>query len=646
MNAESSLPHHHLPPDRVVELLHGEGGPAVVDLLLRAEHSRRLLLLRILDDTTDLGPAWELLSEAQRLAPSVVDTLFTYPQTGMWLATALRRLRGAGHLDEPPLWVVLSHISALAAAAALRAELDFAIEVPVWQGFAPLPTLGSAQLPVSERWSMATVRAESGHAVVEASGTTVALPLPRDSPAPGWHPVRRLAVGPSERQLEVTLEDVDPFRTYPQPTGPHPLSEEAVGQWREVLKQAWEVLSREQPDSAEAMRRGVFSLTPTPATERFRPRSVTAGDAFGGIEASEPDDAVQLAVTLVHEFQHTKLGGLLHLTPLVSDSTDQSTELWYAPWRDDPRPLAGLLQGIYAFVGITGFWRTHRTADTGQTAMAHFEFALWREHVMTAMDQVHRHPHLTPLGAALLDTLRNRCAGWLKEPVPEEQRALAGLCAADHAARWRAHHLRPSPSAVAETVRAWLSGASGPPPHWPQRQRSYPIPPRGGWTAWRCSSGTASIRRGMARPLPRIPRRPTRKSPEHSPRTPSWPRVTPPRPAMHTWPSSPRAVLRRAPGRGWARPSGFRATHPEQPASWTGTPNGHERSTPPWLGPCTPRRTRSASRPGSAHRRRPTGRRGPGPRHSRPHNGIGSMSQLARSRARACNVAGCAEGSA
>lgn len=464
MNAESSLPHHHLPPDRVVELLHGEGGPAVVDLLLRAEHSRRLLLLRILDDTTDLGPAWELLSEAQRLAPSVVDTLFTYPQTGMWLATALRRLRGAGHLDEPPLWVVLSHISALAAAAALRAELDFAIEVPVWQGFAPLPTLGSAQLPVSERWSMATVRAESGHAVVEASGTTVALPLPRDSPAPGWHPVRRLAVGPSERRLEVTLEDVDPFRTYPQPTGPHPLSEEAVGQWREVLKQAWEVLSREQPDSAEAMRRGVFSLTPTPATERFRPRSVTAGDAFGGIEASEPDDAVQLAVTLVHEFQHTKLGGLLHLTPLVSDSTDQSTELWYAPWRDDPRPLAGLLQGIYAFVGITGFWRTHRTADTGQTAMAHFEFALWREHVMTAMDQVHRHPHLTPLGAALLDTLRNRCAGWLKEPVPEEQRALAGLCAADHAARWRAHHLRPSPSAVAETVRAWLSGASGPPP--------------------------------------------------------------------------------------------------------------------------------------------------------------------------------------
>ncbi|MET8407583.1 HEXXH motif domain-containing protein [Streptomyces sp. NPDC005195] len=462
MSPEPSLPHHVLPPDSLAELSRGEGGPVTLDLLLRAERSRRLLLLRTLDDATDLGPAWDLLSRAQVRAPSVVDDVLMYPQTGMWLAGALRRLRGAAAAEEPPLWVELGHASALAAAAALRAGLDFTIEVPVRRGKVPLPTLGCAVVPATGPWTTATVRSETGRAVVEAPGATVAVPPP-GSPGPGWHAVRRLAVGPAGSRLEVALDDVDPYRTYPRPTEPRPLSEEAATQWREMLTRAWAVLLREQPGTAEAMRRGVFSLSPTPARERFRPRSVTSGDAFGGIQVSEPDDAVQLAVTLVHEFQHTKLGGLLHLTPLLSRDADGGTELWYAPWRDDPRPLPGLLQGIYAFMGITHFWATRRQAAGGRDAMAHFEFALWRTHVAAALEQVHRHRHLTRLGAELSATLRDRCAHWLDEPVPEEPLALALMCAADHAARWRAHHLRPPAAAVDEAVRAWLDGADGPP---------------------------------------------------------------------------------------------------------------------------------------------------------------------------------------
>jgi HEXXH motif-containing protein len=463
MRAEHSLPRHSLPHDSLAELARGEGGPAAVEHILGAERSRRLLLLRILDDATPLGPAWDLLSEAQRRSPSVVDDVLMYPQTGMWLAGTLRRLRAATPSDEPPLWVDIGHVSALAAAAALRAGLDFTIEVPVRHGRVPLPTLGCATVPATGPWTTATVRAESGRAAVETADATVAVPLPPGSSGPGWHAVRRVTVGPAERELDVVLDDVDPYRTYPQPTEPRPLSDEAAAQWRRVLERAWTVLLREQPATAEAIRRGVFSLSPTPARERFRPRSVTTGDAFGGIEVSEPDDAVQLAVTLVHEFQHTKLGGLLHLTPLVAHGPESGAERWYAPWRDDPRPIRGLLQGIYAFVGITRFWHDHRAGAGAQDAMAHFEFALWRAHVRAATDQIHGNPLFTPLGSALLDTLRDRCARWLEEPVPEEPFALARMCAADHAARWRAHHLRPAAPAVEETVRAWLDGASAPP---------------------------------------------------------------------------------------------------------------------------------------------------------------------------------------
>ncbi|MET9098604.1 HEXXH motif domain-containing protein [Streptomyces antibioticus] len=444
------------------ELMRGEGSPDTLGLLLAAERSRRLLLLRMLDDSIDLGPAWELLSRAQHHAPQVVEDLMMYPQTGMWLATALRRLRGTAQGDEPPLWVVLNHVRSLAAAAGLRAGLDFTLDdVPVRHGRVPLPTLGCAVLPVTEPWATATVRSEGGSAVVERG--TAAVPL-LGPPGPRWHPVRRLTVGPEDRRLSITLDDADPYRTYPRPTEPRPLSDEAAAHWRGLLERAWAVLLDEQPATADAMRCGLLSLTPTVARERFRPRSVTSGDAFGGIEASEPDDALQLAVTLVHEFQHTKLGSLLHLAPLLTDDTGPaSPEAWYAPWRDDPRPLEGLLQGIYAFAGITRFWREHRKAASGPNRLAHFEFALWRVHLTRAMRQIRRHPRLTPLGTALLDTLREHGARWLTEPVPEEWLTLARLCADDHAARWRAHHRRPTAPAVDTAVRAWLEGASEPP---------------------------------------------------------------------------------------------------------------------------------------------------------------------------------------
>lgn len=49
--------------------------------------------------------------------------------------------------------------------------------------------------------------------------------------------------------------------------------------------------------------------------------------------------------TLVHEFQHIMLGGVLHVAPVHCAVQRQRS---YAPWRDDPRPLGGLLQGVYA----------------------------------------------------------------------------------------------------------------------------------------------------------------------------------------------------------------------------------------------------------------------------------------------------------
>ncbi|MEU6761197.1 HEXXH motif domain-containing protein [Streptomyces sp. NPDC046853] len=477
----NGLTFHRLSAPSVLALARGEGGRAAVEELLTAERSRRLLLLRALadglseegppqpaeTDAVSYGDAWSLLGRAQRQAPEAFEDILMCPHTGMWLSVALRRLRGATTYEEAPLWVVVGHLAALAAAAAARAGLDFTLTVPVRHGRVPLPTLGCAVLSeAAEPWGTAQVQARDGRLWITGGRETVTAGTEWSRGAPGWHAVRRLRLGGEGSGKLLVLDELDPYRTFPHPSPPRLLSAAEARTWQDLLSDAWEILRRDEPESAEAMGVGLMSLAPTPARERYRPHSVTAGDAFGGVMASRPDDVAQLAATLVHEFQHTKLGGLIHLGPLSEPPapTGQPEQLFYAPWRDDPRPLGGLLQGIYAFAGVARFWSTHRyAADTAYAPMAHFEFALWRVQVTSTVELVHRHESLTPLGRRLLGALRERCEQWMAEPVPPAELALADEVAADHRARWRAHHLRPSAAAVREAVRAWKRGEARPP---------------------------------------------------------------------------------------------------------------------------------------------------------------------------------------
>ncbi|MFR9787759.1 HEXXH motif domain-containing protein [Streptomyces sp. MB22_4] len=468
--------YHRLSAAGLRDLAQGEGDGAVIAELLRAERSRRLLLLRALRNGVSgngVGPdgvdffaqGWDLLERAQRHAPEACEELLMSPNTGMWVSLAVRRVRGRAYEDAPH-WVVLGHLAALAAAAAARAGLDFGITVPTRRGRVHLPTLGCAVLADRKPWGAALVTGRDGRVRVVGAGGEVAVPAGPERRARDWIPVRRMTLGAGGRAKSLVLEELDPYRTFPRPSEPRLLPPAEAAYWESSLTAAWEVLLRDDPGTAEAMRQGLMSVAPTPVRERFRPHSSTAGDAFGGVTASRPDDVAQLAATLVHEFQHTKLGGLMHLEPLIEAPTSPEAPetLFYAPWRDDPRPLGGLLQGIYAFLGVTRFWRSHRhTADPAYAPLAHFEFALWRTQVWATINSVHGHERLTPLGRYVVERLADRCAAWLTEEVPATPLRLAREAATDHHARWRVHHLRPPAKAVEETVRAWQQGAPRPP---------------------------------------------------------------------------------------------------------------------------------------------------------------------------------------
>ena len=96
--------------------------------------------------------------------------------------------------------------------------------------------------------------------------------------------------------------------------------------------------------------------------------------------AALPSSGTDLALLIIHEFQHVKLGALTDMFDL-HDSTDQ--RVFFAPWREDPRPVGALLQGTYAHIGVTDYWRLRRHQVTGPDALAAAEqFARWR--MMTA----------------------------------------------------------------------------------------------------------------------------------------------------------------------------------------------------------------------------------------------------------------------
>jgi hypothetical protein len=171
---------------------------------------------------------------------------------------------------------------------------------------------------------------------------------------------------------------------------------------------------------------------------------------------SEPPDAISLAVALIHEYQHIALGGLIHLLRLTEEDDGS---LYYAPWRDDPRPLSGLLQGVYAFLGIAGFWRRHRHAVTGPAAaLADMEYAYARAQTLEAARIVRDAPTLTPKGRQFVASLIRELAAWSADEVQGEAVRLASLNVDSHRAGWRLRHLHPDAGEVSVLAKSWAAG--------------------------------------------------------------------------------------------------------------------------------------------------------------------------------------------
>ncbi|WP_062206692.1 HEXXH motif-containing putative peptide modification protein [Streptomyces sp. NBRC 109706] len=350
---------------QLAELGRTEGDAATLAALSAGQHTRRLLLLRVLFDAIPAAPPeaaaraaehTALLESAEHAAPEAARRVLFYPLTGTWAERCAHRLTtGAGAAAVRDL----AHLGGLAAAAAIRAGLDFRIRTTVTAGRVALPTLGALN----------TASPDGGPVELSAHAGRLTVRLPDEAPVslrpdpagrwrsgdPRWIGLHTLDGGPRP----VLLDDLDPGRPVPRQAGQAPPAhalrpaERAhwSGLWREALP-----LLRLGGAARAAELTLLNCIVPLlrPAEEQQGHISSTSPGAFGAVLASAPPNAAQLAAGLTHELQHAKLAAVGTLNPLHHEGP--RARHW-APWRPDPRPFDGLLHGAYAHLALAGFWQ-------------------------------------------------------------------------------------------------------------------------------------------------------------------------------------------------------------------------------------------------------------------------------------------------
>ncbi|WP_436531290.1 FxsB family cyclophane-forming radical SAM/SPASM peptide maturase [Actinoplanes sp. HUAS TT8] len=275
-----------------------------------------------------------------------------------------------------------SYLGNVAVAAAVRAGAEIGLELPVRDGLVSLPTLGVLRLP--DHPPVVQVRTSAAGFEIDHAGVRQ------------WLPTHRWRNG----TIDVALEDADPLRDrYPGLIVSGRVDPSA---WRHRLDGAIESLRADAPEYLPGIAATLRAIVPLRHDESGRQRAGSARTAFGAV-ALTPEEPRALALLLVHEVQHLKLGAVLDVCAMFDPRDRRRIAV---PWRDDPRPVEGVLQGTYAFLAVADVWRRR----PGPAAAArHAELRGWLDVVL---DRLLGGTHLTGAGRRFAAGMRAAVDRW------------------------------------------------------------------------------------------------------------------------------------------------------------------------------------------------------------------------------------------
>lgn len=199
-----------------------------------------------------------------------------------------------------------------------------------------------------------------------------------------------------------------------------------------LLRAALGLVERYQPAMLEHMSRllQVAAFKPAAAGDYS---NISFSDLPGAFILSAVPDPYWMADALIHELLHNRLFFIIERGEILAGDDNRSE--FYSPWRDDLRPLSGLLHAVYVYIGVARFWMA--VCASGETSGIRREYAQ-DQAVRAVLDlrigtaQLRRHAEFTDIG---------------KELFAEVERDIEGLAA-------KMRELDLSPAAPAYTMRA------------------------------------------------------------------------------------------------------------------------------------------------------------------------------------------------
>lgn len=460
-----------LSTDQLATLLAGGGSAHTTAILQSSQRNRNLMLLRALIDMVerdviedglraDFWNNFDALCMLEAAAPSQIAGLIGHPHFGAWIADCLRLITSREPARTCPLWVDLGYLGAFAVSAAAAAKVPVEASVPRRQGRIVIPRMGTILLSSSDlAWEMTKVQyhGDGTFTISQHDGLLTAL-YERPGRHSSWRGIRHLQASCDGLTVDLELDDTDPYRDCHNLGAVDHLSEEEFALWQRQFTRAWAVLATRHRETAEAIAAGLQTLVPLATRGSASGISATARYAAGAVSVTPQADPVRLARTLIHEFQHTKLNLLMDLTPIYVYGT---YELFYSPWREDPRPLVGLIHGIYAGLGVANFWDIER-AQANSVELSEFESARVKKQIAIGLTTLAGCNRLTSAGAALLEAIKIVVGSWDSHSVQTRPMILADDLVSDHQVRWRLRNLVPQDSEVRHIAASWHAQTAPP----------------------------------------------------------------------------------------------------------------------------------------------------------------------------------------
>ncbi len=211
-----------------------------------------------------------------------------------------------------------------------------------------------------------------------------------------------------------------------------------VEEWLDSLNEACELISACHPTIYEEISRYVRVLIPIVPPDPTTSVSSSSPIALGLLWMSLNADIPTIAETIVHEYHHQKLNALLLVEPVIAGPTKEA--IFYSPWRNDPRPLLGILHGAFAFGGVLDFYR--RLAVCKNPTISREQVGerlhLLRNQVLNALDTLRDRADFTSIGQGLYAAMRRHAQDVPQYPISLSAKHRVEERLTEHWQRWSA----------------------------------------------------------------------------------------------------------------------------------------------------------------------------------------------------------------